>query len=245
MSTQPARTTQPTRASHQPAEPRGRSRAEEDPLTSPAYSLRPRGSVDGRGYSSSHRSGDLNREPYAAAGQETQSFGLADAQAAGSGYADDVPSSRPLDRPAHGANGRGRSDGYRSDPPRADPLRPDPRRPGGGYSATAPAAAYPYPQPTYPQPTYSQPTQAMSIPPYGKRNGYESPPDSWPQEPQGPQGVQAGPGGDPRQAAGGWSPGQADGTGDGNWGSRPAYPPVNGYRGAQDTRGYDRRLSTR
>jgi hypothetical protein len=44
--------TQPVRAAHQPAEPRGRSRTipspDEDPLTSPAYSLRAKGRVDGR-----------------------------------------------------------------------------------------------------------------------------------------------------------------------------------------------------
>jgi hypothetical protein len=195
----------PVRASHQPAEPRGRTRAgtEEDPLTSPAYSLRPRGSVDGRGYSP-RRSADLGREPYAAAGQETQSSS----------------------QPSHGANGRGRSHGYRSDPPRPDPLRS-----GAGYGATVPAAAYPYPQPRY-----SEPTQPTSTPPYGERYGYESPSGSWPQ---------ARPSGDSRRANGGWSPGQADGTGDASWGSRPAYPPASGYRGPQDAWGYDRRLSMR
>jgi hypothetical protein len=54
MATQPfSSTTQPVRAAYQPPEPRGRSRtgpgADEDPLTSPAYSLRPKGRVDGRG----------------------------------------------------------------------------------------------------------------------------------------------------------------------------------------------------
>jgi hypothetical protein len=50
--------TQPVSAPHRPAEPRGRSRAglpvDDDPLTSPAYSLRPKGRVDGRSYPSSH-----------------------------------------------------------------------------------------------------------------------------------------------------------------------------------------------
>jgi hypothetical protein len=36
----------------------------EDPLTSPAYSLRPRGAVDGRSYQSSRRSRDHSREQY-------------------------------------------------------------------------------------------------------------------------------------------------------------------------------------
>jgi hypothetical protein len=224
LSTQPVRTTQPVHASHQPvhqpAEPRGRQRAgaEEDPLTSPAYSLRPRGSVDGRGYSSSRRSGDLNREQYAAAaGGDTQSF----------------------NRPSDSGNGRGRSDGYRSDPPRSDALRS-----GDGYGGTAPATAYPYPQPPY-----TEPTQAMSAPPYGERYGYENPVGYRAQGTPGPartQGVQAvGPSGDTRRANGGWRPGQGDNNANGDRGSRPAYPPVNGYRGPQDARDYDRRLSMR
>jgi hypothetical protein len=57
MATQPypmaTSATQPVRAAYQAPEPRGRSRtspgADEDPLTSPAYSLRPKGRVDGRG----------------------------------------------------------------------------------------------------------------------------------------------------------------------------------------------------
>ena len=106
-----------------PAGSRGRSRAaisaDEDPLTSPAYSLRAKGSVDGRS-----RRPDLGREQYeAAVAQETQAFSVADTQAAGGGYPDRVPPFRQFDRPAHSANGRGRSDGYRSDPLRSDPLR--------------------------------------------------------------------------------------------------------------------------
>ncbi len=242
--------TQPVRAAHQPAESRGRSRtsADEDPLTSPAYSLRPRGSVDGRAYPSSHRSADLTRGQYeAAAGQETQAFSLADTQAAGSGYPDGVPPFRQFDRPSHGGNGRrGRSDagrpdplradGYRSDPLRSDPLRPDPLRPdslrpGDGYGGTVPYtpnSPYPYPQQPYGEPTQS----AMNTPPYGERYGYGNPAD---------QGGQAG---DPRRANGGWSPGQVGGNGGGSWGSRLSYPPVSGPGGPYDPRGYDRRLTS-
>ena len=246
--------TQPVRAAHQPAESRGRSRAsaDEDPLTSPAYSLRPRGSVDGRAYASSRRSADLNRGQHeAAAGQETQAFSLADTQAAGGGYPDGVPPFRQFDRPSHGGNeGRGRpdagrpdplrSDGYRSDPLRSDPLRPDLFRPGDGYGGTspsspsspsgpyAPSSPYPYPQ----QPYGGEPAQPMNTPPYGERYGYGNPAD------------QGGPAGDPRRANGGWSPGQTGGNGGGTWGSRPAYPPVNGPRGPYDPRGYDRRLTS-
>jgi len=61
--TQPSRAgTQPVRAANQPAESRARPsakvvgpRADEDPLTSPAYSLRAKGAVDGRSYQSSNR----------------------------------------------------------------------------------------------------------------------------------------------------------------------------------------------
>jgi hypothetical protein len=229
----------------QPAEPRGPSRArisaDEDPLTSPAYCLRPRGSVDGRGYASSRRSGDHAREQYrSATGQETQAFSLAEVRAAAGGYPDGVPPFRQFD-PSYSssggssasggsaANGRSRSGegpsdplrsgGYRADPLRPDPLRADPLRVGGGYNGTVPHAAHPYPQ----QP-YGEPAQPVNTPPYGDRYGA--------------------PGGDPRRANGGWSPGQpgGNGAGDGSRGSRPAYPPANGYRGAHEPRGYDRRL---
>ena len=245
--TQPTRTaTQPVRAAQQPAGSRGRSRAtisaDEDPLTSPAYSLRAKGSVDGR----SRRPRDLSREQYeAAVTQETQTFSMADAQTAGGGYPDGVPSFRQFDRPAHSADGRGRSDpprsgGYRPDPLRPDPLRPDPLRPdplrpdplrpGDGYGGIVPNTAYPYPQQAY-----GEPTSSVNTPPYSDRDGYRNP------------AGQAGPAGDPRRANSGWSPGQVggNGAGDGNRASRPGYPPVNGYRGPYDPQGYDRRLTTR
>ena len=185
--TQPTRTaTQPVRAAQQPAGSRGRSRAtisaDEDPLTSPAYSLRAKGSVDGR----SRRPRDLSREQYeAAVTQETQTFSMADAQTAGGGYPDGVPSFRQFDRPAHSADGRGRSDpprsgGYRPDPLRPDPLRPDPLRPdplrpdplrpGDGYGGIVPNTAYPYPQQAY-----GEPTSSVNTPPYSDRDGYRNP----------------------------------------------------------------------
>jgi hypothetical protein len=88
----------------------------------------------------------------------------------------------------------------------------------------------------------------VNTPPYGERYRYGNPTGSWVQGSQGVHGapgVQAGPDGDPWRANGGWSPGQVGGNGggDGSWGSRPAYPPVNGYRGAYDPRGYDSRLT--
>ena len=245
IAAQPVRVTQPVRAAQPAGGSRGRSRAaisaDEDPLTSPAYSLRAKGSVDGRS-----RRPDPGREQYDA-GQETQAFSVADTQAAGVGYPDRVPPFRQFDRPAHSANGRSRSDGYRSDPLRADPpradppradprrtdplrsehFRPDPPRPGDGYGATG---AYPYPQPQ----TYGEPTSPASTPPYGERYGYGAP------------ASQSNPAGDPRRPNGGRSPGQtgANGAGDGSWASRPGYPPVNGHRGPYDPRGYDRRLTS-
>jgi|HubBroStandDraft_1064217.scaffolds.fasta_scaffold00682_17 hypothetical protein len=188
----PPTATQPVRAVHQPTESRGRSRADlgadEDPLTSPAYSLRPKGRVDGRSYPSSRPTRDPSGEQY---------------------------------RPPHGPNGQGRPD-----PLRPDPLRPDPLRPADPYTA------YPYSQQSF-----GETTQSMSTPPYGESYG--------PGNPAGSR-AQAGSAGDPRRANGGWSPDQAGGpgAGDGNWGSRPAYPPVNGHRGPYDPQGYDRRLSS-
>jgi hypothetical protein len=229
--TQPVRASQPVRAAQPSAGSRGRSRpaisADEDPLTSPAYSLRAKGSVDGRS-----RLPDRGREQYdAIVAQETQAFSAADTQAAGGGYPDRVPPFRQFDRPAHGANGRGRPDGYRSDAVRPDPLRPDhlrpdPLRSGDGYGAT-----YPYPQP---QP-YGEPASPASIPPYGERYEYGTP------------ASQPNSAGDPRRANGGWSPGQAGANsgGDRSWDrSRPGYPPVNGHRGPYDPRSYDRRLTS-
>src|SRR5579859_4957676 len=249
--TQPVRAAQPARAPEpvrvpEPvrAVPPARSRAispDEDPLTSPRFSLRAKGSVDGRS-----RRPDPGREHYdSGVAQETQAFSLADTRSASGGYPDGVPPFRQFDRPAHGAhgaNGRSRSDGYRTDPLRSDPLRSDPLRPdhlradplrpGDGYGGTG---AYPYPQS---QP-YGEPTSSASTPPYGERYGYGVPvgqprPASQPRPADGP-----------RPANGSWSPGPAgvNGSIDGGWAPRPGYPPVNGHRGPYDPRGYDHRLT--
>jgi hypothetical protein len=221
-----------------------RSRAispDEDPLTSPRFSLRAKGSVDGRS-----RRPDLGREHYdSGVAQETQAFSLADTRSASGGYPEGVPPFRQFDRPAHGANGsngRSRSDGYRTDPLRTDPLRSDPLRsdhlraeplrPGDGYGGTG---AYPYPQS---QP-YDEPTSSAGTPPYGERYGYGAPVG------QSRPASQPRPGDGPRPASGGWSPGPAGANGsiDGGWAPRPGYPPVNGHRGPYDPRGYDRRLT--
>jgi hypothetical protein len=219
--TQPSPTaTQPVRAAHRPTESRGRPSAaiggpgsDEDPLTSPAYSLRPKGAVGGRSYQSSNRSRDLTREQYETVlSQETQV--LANSRAAGA--RPDPPRTDPL-----------RSGGYR-----ADPLRPDGYSPGSSASAGTTgvrayqpgpgsagryggAAAHPYPG----QP-HSQATQSMSTPPHGDMYGYRNP---------------GGPADDPRRANGSQGRGRPGGNdvGQGNWGPHRAYPAVNGYRGPQ------------
>jgi hypothetical protein len=103
--------TQPVRAIPQPAEPRGRSRtapsADEDPLTSPAYSLRAKGRVDGR-----------SSGGYPAAAPPVRQFDRPSHGPNGQGRPD------PL-----------RPDPLRPDPLRSDALRPDPLRPADPYAA--------------------------------------------------------------------------------------------------------------
>jgi hypothetical protein len=195
--------TQPVRGARQPADPRGRRGAEaggfsadEDPLTSPAYSLRAKGAVDGRSYLPSHRSrpDPLRADPLGSGGYRTD----------------------PL-----------RSDGYRTDSRASSGTNVTPTyQPtsgsGGGYGGIA---GYPYPE----QP-YGQAGSSANTPPYGDIYGYRNPAD---------------PAADPRQANGGRGHGRpgGNGAGDGTWGSRQAYPPVNGYQGPYDPRGNDRRLT--
>ncbi len=230
--TQPSPTaTQPVRAAHQPTESRGRRSAavggpgsDEDPLTSPAYSLRPKGAVDGRSYQSSNRSRDLTREQYETIlSQETQVLG--------NGRADEAGPDRLRADPL-------RTGGYL-----ADPLRPGGYSPGSSASAGTtgtPAyqpgpgsagryggtAADPYPGQPRSQPTRS--TQSTSTPPYGDMYGYRNP---------------VGPADDPRRASGTLGHGRpgGNGLGEGNWGSHRAHPPVNGYPGPYDPWGNGRR----
>ena len=105
--TQPVSVTQPVSAA-QPAEARRRPRpapsSDEDPLTSPAYSLRPKGRVDGRSYLAPNRARDPGRDQY-----DRPSHG-----ANGSGRPDSL---RPGD--AYGSTG-------------AYPAYPDPHRSYGG-----------------------------------------------------------------------------------------------------------------
>jgi hypothetical protein len=206
-----ATATQPVRATHQPAESRGRSRpapsADEDPLTSPAYSLRPKGSVNGQSYSSSRRSQDLTREQCRGANGANPGAGRSDVSWS------DVS----------------RSNGYRPDPPRSEPPRSEPPRPGSAYGGTVPGATHPYPQ----QP-YSKPTQSMNASPQGDRYGYGNPDGSWAQTSRGGDPGRANGGWDPGRTGG-------NGANDWNRSSRPAYPPANGYRPPYNPPGYGRR----
>jgi hypothetical protein len=206
--TQPVRAaTQPVRAARQTAEPRGHRSAEavggfsadEDPLTSPAYSLRAKGAVDGHSYLPSHRS----REPYRPDGYQAD----------------------PL-----------RSDGYRTGSPAFSVTNgtspyPSAAASGGGPGGTA---GYPYLEQPYGQATSAPVAPSANTPPYGDVYGYRNP--------TGPTGPTVG----PRHANASRGLGRpgGNGTGDGTWGSRQAYPPVNGYRSPHDPREPGRRLTT-
>jgi hypothetical protein len=241
---QPSSTaTQPVRATREAAESRGRSRpapsADEDPLTSPAYSLRPKGSVNGQSYPSPRRSQDLTREQYhgangANAGARRSDVSRSDVSRSDVSRSDvsrsDVTRSDVSRSDASRSNGY-RPDPPRSDPPRSDPPRSEPPRSGSTYGGTVPGTAYPYPQQAY-----SKRTQSMNASPQGNRYGYGY---------GNPDGYRArtSPGDDPGRANGGWNPGRAGGNGvnDGNRSSRPTYPPANGYRPPYDPPGYGRR----
>jgi hypothetical protein len=240
--TQPVPTaTQPVRAARQLAETRGRSRsgtsADEDPLTSPAYSLRPKRSVNGQSYPSSRRSQDLTGEQYHTAngrrGRPDVSRPDVSRSEARRPEVSRSEASRPevsrseASRPDVSRSDASRPDMRRPDGYRSEPLGSDPPRSGSAYGGAV-RTDYPYPQ----QP-YSQPAQAMSASLRGERYGYGNPDGSWSQSSAGR---------DPRQANGGWSPGRAGGNGAGGTrGLRVAYPSANGYRAPYDPRGYDRR----
>ena len=232
-----------------PTAPRGRARSAngteaglaaatgEDPLTSAAYSLRPRGAVDGRSYQSPRRSRELSREQYdGAPSHATQNFSLADAQAATGGYPAGAPPFRQFELPPGGGNGRApeprpdavRSDTTRYDGPGYDPLpndslrsgaywsggRPDPIRGQGTAEAYGGTGGYPYPERPY-----SDSASPASTPPYGDAYGYPVSPDDDPRQPSSTRGQR-----------------RSGGNGTGGWDPRQPYPAGNGYRGAYDPR---------
>jgi hypothetical protein len=202
-------------------ETRRRSR-EEDPLTSAAFSLRTSGPVDGRSYQQgSRRSRDLSREQYeAAVSQETQTFSVADAQAATGGYPGGVSPYRQFDSVPGGnpegsrAAGSDRHDGYRGS-----------AHPYSGSSDT-------------PQ------SSSMSTPPYGQDYGGEGYGYDVPTSPAEDPRRQAsrangGSGGEANRATRPiYSP---DDYQRGSTYPQRTYPQGNGYRGPYDPRGGDRR----
>ncbi len=139
-------------------------------------------------------------------------------------------------------------------------MRPDQLQPGGavwpGAAATIPAPSWPGSGPggnhgsrvvrPYAAQRHGGPAQpansansadppsSANTPPYGDAYGYGHQP--------GP-GRTVSPGDDPRRPDGQWGNGRP--AGNGTWGARPAYPPVNGYSGPYDPRGNDRPLSMR
>jgi hypothetical protein len=221
-----------------PTDPRGRARpangtdvgagagAHEDPLTSSAYSLRQPGAVDGRSQSPG-RSRDLSREQYEAAlSQETQTFSLADAQAANGGYPGGVPPFRQFDSSAGGGNGRvpeHRSGGGRSDTSIYDGLRSDaywsggrPDSPRGAGTTDEYGSPVGHP---YPERPYSGPAPSPAAPSYGDTYGY---------------GYPVSPADDPRPSNG--TRGQGRSGANGSRGARHAYPASNGRRSPYDPR---------
>jgi len=154
----PARThpsptaTQPVRAGRQPSGSRERRSAradgpgsDEDPLTSPAYSLRPKGAAGGRSYPSSNRPTDLTREqpaPLRSGGDRADPLrpgGYSPGSSAPGGTA-----GAPAYQPGPGSAGR--------------------------YGGTA-ARLYP----GRPHSQSTRPAQSMSTPPYGDLDGYRNP----------------------------------------------------------------------
>jgi hypothetical protein len=204
------------RASYQAAPGRSAAAAgsAEDPLTSPAYALRPQGAVDGRPRGSASRA-------------QAQSQAQAQAQArdaGGPGPGRARPeagwtSPFPPERSWPGASGS-----Y----PAAQAPGPYPAAPAAGGTAAGGTAANPayrsgssdsYRGSTaylYPQ-AYGEPLAAADTSGYGDAD-------------------QAAPAGDPGYASG-WNPGTAGGRGEPGRGTRPAYPPASGYRAPYDPGG--------
>ena len=144
---------QPSRAADQPAETRGRRRAsssaDEDPLTSAAFSLRTSGPVDGR---SSLRSSPSN---------------------SGTSYGDPSSATQATNTPPYGENYRydsGDPAGQADDPRRPNGTRSHARHGGTGERTRATRQAYP--QDDY-QGTGSYPTGGY---PAGRHqgNGYQT-----------------------------------------------------------------------
>jgi hypothetical protein len=133
--------TQPGRAARQPAEPRGLPGAEgagahEDPLTSPAYSLRAKGAVDGRSYQRS--------EPLRSAGYQAEPL-----RSDGYGPYPGHPYSQPM--PSMGMPPYGGRYGYQhAVSPVGDPRRTNGTRGQGWPGGNGAGAGYWGARPAYP-----------------------------------------------------------------------------------------------
>jgi hypothetical protein len=237
-STQPARSypaTRPTAADRtavqaavQAAVQSAQAPATPSPMTTQAYPARTRPSATAT-------------QPVHAVQQPTGSRGRRSATAGGPGIDED-----PLTSPAYSLRAKGAVDGHSyqsSDRYRADPLGPDGYSPGSSASAATTGthayqpgpgsadrhggtAAYPYQG--QPRGQSTQATASASTPPYGDRHGYRNPVSR---------------ADDLTNATGnrGYGRPGGNGIGDGHWDSYRALPPVNGYRGSYDPRGYGRR----
>jgi hypothetical protein len=255
----PQTATKPVRASYQPGESRSRRSAEvrgqgpaEDPLTSPAFSLRAKGAVDGHSGQPSSRSGNLTPEQYETAlSLETLAFISGRATEA----RPDPLRSDPLRPDPLGPDPLRsdllrpdplRSDLLRPDPLRPDPLRPDPLRSGGhradplrsdghrtGSSASVGATGHLALQPGSRSAGRHAGTAAYPFPwqPHSQPTTTMSTPPSG--ERHGYRNPVS-PIGDRRRANGsrGYSGPGGNGVGGGNWAPRHAYPLVNGYHGS-------------
>jgi hypothetical protein len=209
---------------------RGRHSSGEDPLTSSAYSLRSAGSVDGRSYQASRRARELTRDQYEAAiSQETQTFSVADAEAAPGGYPGGTPPFRPDLPPGPASNGPA---GTGATPGAHRSARPDAGNGyasnGNGYASSGYGSAGAYPSP-YGQPSHAAPL--TQTPPNGEGYGYD---DS--------RNATDGEADDPRWGSGARDygrPAVKGGRGDAGRGERPAYQA--GYPRPYEPRGTDRR----
>jgi len=169
--TQPPRSsTQPSRPPAQPGEARGRrhaagpgpgASANDDPLTSAAFSLRSSGPVDGNSQQVPRRSQDFSREQHdAVLSQETQMF-RKDGSSAGLGRSGLSPTTEPY------GPGPGSSPGYSGTSP----------YPYGGRPYSDPVRELPAPQPADTPPygqTYGSPSPAIPVDDPRQLNGARS-----------------------------------------------------------------------
>jgi len=208
--------------------------ADEDPLTSAAFSLRSSGPVDGHSQQVPRRSReagwdhyDIGREHYdVGRTQETQTFGAAQPREAEPRTAEPRTAEPRTAEPrtAEPRTAEPRGGGWAgSSGTAASPAYGPGTGPGQAYGATAP---YPYPGQPYRDPAQETSATPTDTPPYGESSG-------------GP----AAPTDDPRRPNGARSHARHSGDGAANRAPRPAYQPGNGYQqgGSYQSGPYDPR----